>query len=357
MFAFLPLPWNEPLENLLIHARFQVRGERSLSDDIVFVFIGPEDVEALGGWPITRDYYGYVTHVLRSRGAKAIGLYFIFNAEDTRYPEYDQMLSDLARTSGKVILPFAFAHLTERAKNATLTENWKFGQDPIYPIPLFRNAAVALGFSNLGGQIVHDQVPIVVESEEGRAFSFGLQLALHYLGVSTEPEVSSEGIGFEDLRGQRLLPIDARGRLRLNHFGNPERVNSIGFLDLLQIFESAPDSLDLVGKMVIVDVTAPGIPTLEATPFSPAVPASLLHATVAENIINKSYLQDLPIAWRLVIIVILALSFWSVAAIESSRVRWPLGVVLLFSYWLAAFMVFTGANLVLPLSYPTLVSI
>ncbi len=56
LLALLPLPWNEPIEDSFVDLQFKLRGDRQLSDEIVLVFIGAEDVQALGGWPITRDY-------------------------------------------------------------------------------------------------------------------------------------------------------------------------------------------------------------------------------------------------------------------------------------------------------------
>ncbi|TDI93483.1 MAG: hypothetical protein E2O77_02780 [Caldithrix sp.] len=50
--------------------QFKLRGERDLSDDILLVYLGAEDIKALGGWPITRDYYGYITHALTQFGAE-----------------------------------------------------------------------------------------------------------------------------------------------------------------------------------------------------------------------------------------------------------------------------------------------
>lgn len=60
----LPLELNEALENTFLNLQFKLRGERDLSDDILLVYLGAEDIKALGGWPITRDYYGYITHAL-----------------------------------------------------------------------------------------------------------------------------------------------------------------------------------------------------------------------------------------------------------------------------------------------------
>ncbi len=51
--AHLPLPWNDTVENGFVELQFKLRGSRHLSDEILFVFIGAEDVQSLGGWPIT----------------------------------------------------------------------------------------------------------------------------------------------------------------------------------------------------------------------------------------------------------------------------------------------------------------
>ena len=147
--SLLSLPWNEPVENLLIDLQFKLRGERDLSDDILFVFIGAEDARELGGWPITRDYYSYLTHVLNDRGAKVIGLYLIFNTPDTRFPEYDQIFADLVEASRNVCLPFAFSEVIWPEGESDPIHRLE-GHDPVYPIAALRNNAARLGYSNLG---------------------------------------------------------------------------------------------------------------------------------------------------------------------------------------------------------------
>ena len=167
----LPLGLNETFENTLVNLQFKLRGERDLSSKIVFVYLGAEDIQALGGWPITRDYYGYITHALTKFGAKVIGFNLLFDSPDPRFPEYDQILAEFFETSGNVCLPLAFYELNAESNQLVSGEN------PIYPIEPLRDKAAAIGFSNLGKSVVIYKVPIWAISNEDTLAAFGFELA------------------------------------------------------------------------------------------------------------------------------------------------------------------------------------
>ncbi|MCH8019546.1 sigma 54-interacting transcriptional regulator [candidate division KSB1 bacterium] len=330
----LPLGLNETLENTFLNLQFKLRGERDLSDDIVLVYLGAEDIQALGGWPITRDYYGYITHALTQYGAKVIGFNLLFDSHDPRFPEYDQILAEFFETSGNVCLPLAFYELNARS-NQLMS-----GVNPIYPIEPLRDKAAAIGFSNLGKSVVIYKVPIWAVSKEDTLAAFGFELARKFMSVSEEQSFSD-------------LPLDASGRIRLNHFGGIDRIASIGFVDLLQAYESSPDSLNLTGKIAIIDVTAPGIPTLEATPFSAALPVSLIHATIAENIIEKNYLRDISLPFSILLIFLSVFGVWILCRSKNLTLSLPSAAGGLVLLWVLAQVLFSYANLVVPLFYPT----
>jgi len=330
----LPLGLNETLENTFLNLQFKLRGERDLSDDIVLVYLGAEDIQALGGWPITRDYYGYITHALTQYGAKVIGFNLLFDSHDPRFPEYDQILAQFFETSGNVCLPLAFYELHARS-NQLMS-----GLNPIYPIEPLRDKAAAIGFSNLGKSVVIYKVPIWAVSKEDTLAAFGFELARKFMSVSEEQSFSD-------------LPLDASGRIRLNHFGGIDRIASIGFVDLLQAYESSPDSLNLTGKIAIIDVTAPGIPTLEATPFSAALPVSLIHATIAENIIEKNYLRDISLPFSILLIFLSVFGVWILCRSKNLTLSLPGAAGSLVLLWVLAQVLFSYANLVVPLFYPT----
>jgi CHASE2 domain-containing sensor protein len=128
--AILPLPWNENAENFFLDLNYNLRGGRDLSARFALVFISQEDIEALGGWPITRDYYGYVAHLLHQRGAKVIGFDLLFAAEDKHHPEFDGMLTHFFQFAGNVCLPMLFQEW-ERDGDG----RHDYGKHPLYPIP------------------------------------------------------------------------------------------------------------------------------------------------------------------------------------------------------------------------------
>ena len=125
LLSLLPLPWNESIEDSFVDLQFKLRGDRRLSDEFILVFIGAEDVQSLaplrlhtpmtrggGGWPITRDYYGYMTHALSRLGAKVIGFDVLFDSPNRTYPEFDAILADFFQSAGNVCLPVTFSDLT-----------------------------------------------------------------------------------------------------------------------------------------------------------------------------------------------------------------------------------------------------
>ena len=139
----------------------------------------------------------------------------------------------------------------------------------------------------------------------------------------------------------------------VDHFGGIDRVASIGFVDLLQAYESSPDSLNLTGKIAIIDVTAPGIPSLEATPFSAALPVSLIHATVAENVIKKNYLRDISKPFSILLIFLSVFGVWFLCRSKILTVNLSSAAGGLVLLWVLAQVLFSYANLVVPLFYPT----
>lgn len=354
-FSTLPFPWNESIENALVDLQFKVRGDRQLADNIVLVFISAEDIKALNEWPITRDYYSYMTYVLNSRGAKVIGIDLLFNQPDLRHPEYDVTLAEFFQSTNNVCLPMAFSELTfNQKKSKKLANRLMTGHEPAFPIKIFKDHSTGLGFSNFGKEAIVRKVPLVAACGDSFMPSFGCELARLFLDCSGI-EINSRAIDMVDSVGHRYsFPIDHYGRLRLNHFGDIDNITAIGFVDLLKTFEAAPDSINFEGKLVLVAVTAPGRSALKATSLAAVLPAVLIHATVAENLMQQNYLHELQLSihWILItLLVILARLAWRT---ENNVAIVIANVGIILGYWIIAMLVFSVANYILPLFYPTL---
>ncbi len=360
VLALMPFAWRERAEEAIVDLQFRLRGERPLSDKIVLVYLGAEDLQALGGWPITRDYYGYLLHGLRRARAQAVGIDILFDRSDRHYPEFDTLLADFMRSSGNVCLPLAFAELTPADSAAGASHNLPpqlaAGRAALLPLPAFRANAAAMGFSNFTSAAVIRKTPLVLRQGDTLSYAFGFELARLYLGIAPDSvQTTSRAVRLAGAKSaRREIPLDSQGRLRLNHFGDVGRVTALSFVDLLRRFSRAPDSLDFSGKIVLVAATAPGLPVLKATPLAEALPAALIHATIAENIIEQNFLREAPALLQVVMIALLVLAASWIGRSRHAATILALSLAVLAILALRAVILFRSAHLIVPVLLPAL---
>ena len=354
----LPLPWNESVNNAFTDLQFKLRGARQLSGEFVFVFIGDEDIKSLGGWPITRDYYWYASYMLDLLGAKVIGIDILFDQPDRDYPEYDNSLADIFKNTSKICLPGMFSEITESTDNdSSKHAGFLVGNNLTLPFKKLANSAAAIGFSNFGTDPVVREVPVIVKHKNCELASFGYQLAHLYLRGSEFKHYSIEKgelICQDSLPAAEKLTINSRGKIRLNHFGNINNLQTISFVDLLQSFEPQNNSLNFEDKIVLIAVTAPGIAKFAATPLCDALPATLIHATVAENIIKRNFLKTLPFQLNWLNLILLVILSHYIYRVKKRRLRLPAGIAVILIFWIYSFVFFKYFNTVVPIFYPSL---
>jgi transcriptional regulator with GAF, ATPase, and Fis domain/CHASE2 domain-containing sensor protein len=355
LLSSLPTFWNEAIDDFFTIVQFKIRGERRLSDDFVVIFIDSQDIRELGGWPITRDYYGYMIHILNQAGARVIGFDILFNTANSKYPEYDTALAEFIQASGNIVLPMAFAEI-ERTPVPSSIASQKILQarQPSFPLELFRQPSAAIGFSNFDEQMVYLKVPLCVIHNDSILFSFGFELARTYLGVGEKDVVfMPQKIQIQKENGATInIPVDERGRMRLNHFDTEGNLSAISFVQLLQEFQNDTLTIDLKDKCVVIAATAPGICQTKATPFAAALPATFLHLTAAENIISNNFLKQPPFILHVVIIVFFPfLIFVSlVSGLQKKKIFWPFATLAAYLFLMA--IAFKIANFLLPVFYP-----
>jgi len=353
LISFLPFRFNEKIKNSAIDLQFKMRGDRVFADDMFIVFISTEDIKAMNRWPITRDYHGYLLHILHQLGAKVIGIDLLFEDADEQYPEFDKLFADFILEAGNVCLPMIFMEFTvEKDGVKRHTHNCLKAQEPLYPDDIFRTAAAGSGFSNLGSDVNLYRVPLAAQSNGHLVLSFGGELARLYLGAH-HASIQAATLVLADSSGKKYrIPIDDCGRIYPNHFKDIHRLQSISYLDLLRQYENAPESLNIQGKIVLVAVTAPGKANMVATPLNSVLPASFIHATVAENIIHQNYLRQVSIYIQWLIIALIAALVILLSLIKPKIVGYPVGILL---YWMLALVLFNKSNMVIPLFYPSII--
>jgi transcriptional regulator with GAF, ATPase, and Fis domain/CHASE2 domain-containing sensor protein len=298
--------------NMDADALLRLRGTRPLSPQILLIAIDESDVKALGGWPVTRDYYGYLIHILAEKRARVIGLDVLLDTPSRQYPEYDRLLADFILTSRRVVLTDVVD--ASNPSNPSLQVN---------PLPEFARAAAATGFGNLGGESVIRSVPLVMGEGGNLRPSFGLAMAQTWLGAAIRRDKRQIVLSFPKQKNGRTtpgrdeirVPVDGRGRMRLNPAGCMASIRFMRLTEFLKRYESAPDSMDFDGRLVLTAATAPSLPVIVSTPLCPQVPASVIQATVAENILRRNWLNAPPFILSLMWILA-----WSVPAFPVSRI-------------------------------------
>src|SRR3990172_1572190 len=355
LLSSLPTFWNEAIDDFFTNVQFKIRGERQLSDDFIVIFIDSQDVRELGGWPLTRDYYGYMIHLLKQAGARVIGLDILFNTANSKYPEYDTALAEFMVASGNIVLPMAFAEIERTPVQSSITSQKILqARQPSFPLELFRQPSAAVGFSNFDEQTVYLKVPLWAIYNDSILFSFGFELARTYLGLSEKDLLfKSQKLQIQRENGASInIPVDTRGRMRLNHFGDESRLRAMSFVQLLQEFRNDSLTIYLKDKCVVIAATAPGICQTKATPFAAALPATFLHLTAAENIISNNFLKQTPFILQLVIIVFFPFFIFVSLASGLQKKKIFRLFAALAAYLLLTAISFKTANLVLPVFYP-----
>ena len=349
LLTVLLSPLSEKLTDSTIDILFKLRGSRSVSEDMVFIYIDSRDLEELNQWPITRDYYGYLTFILKRAGAKVVGLDIVFTSKNARYPEYDDDFSQFLRTSQNVCLPFAFRELSDTFVGRK--QSFLLGNEPQFPIEMFRQYSIGTGFTNLLDETIVRRCALAALHDDSVYFSFGAELArLYKFGTDSEIQVTPHKFILKNKEQEISVSTDRFSRIRLNHFGTLDNIRSMSLVDLFQTYQNDADKLDLQDKLVLVGFTALGRAPFKMTPYHSSFPAALLHFTVAENILNNSFIRTTPL-----FMTVLILFASTLLPTLSIPYRWRSALIFftaLVAYVLIALTLFKRMSIALPLLYP-----
>ncbi|MBN1999101.1 sigma 54-interacting transcriptional regulator [candidate division KSB1 bacterium] len=335
-------PWNASMDRIESDLLFRLRGQRQAADSVALVYIGAEDIAVLDGWPLSRDYYSYMTHILTRSGARVIAYDIFFDSPDKYYSEYDLTMSEFIHAAGNVCIPMVFASLEK-------TKGIPAGRNPRLPIRRLADNAAGIGFSNLNAAAHIRKTPLLVKCADSLYTSFGLEMARVFLQCEQKMIVPERhGIRMFGRKNACFIPSDSHAEFLINHFGGLGKITSYSFVDVLKAGQNDVDSLNFRGKLVLVAVTAPGYASLRSTPYADTFPASLVHLSAAENIIADKMIHNVPLSIRWVLLALMV--FIPIVGWQKKRPL-LLFVVALAVYLLLAVLLFHG-QWILPLFYP-----
>jgi len=412
LVAGLELPWLLILENTFLDFRFQARGEREPSSDIVVVAIDEKSLTEVGRWPWSRDKQADLVLALAADGAKVIGLDLIYAEpevsetlralralrqlvsrpgsaspllrqailESLEAADVDLKFESSLAAAGNVVLALPldvpegresqrvtgrhrtppeyitrsqFMLVKQARSGEALAPLQATGSSP--PLESFARAALSLGhvysLPDWDGLTRHEYLAIRYGEPDDYYPSLGLEMARVYLDIPRERMsfVMGEGVHLGDL----LIPTDRRGRMLINYLG-PHR--TFRYVSAADVLRQRVEPGTFKGKIVLVGTAAVGTYDQKATPLSKNYPGVEKNATVVDNILRRQFVHKSlyfePVDYGLILSFGLGLGY----ALPRMRALAgaTLAVSMLAAFVLAAYLAFATLGIWLDVVHPGL---
>ncbi len=310
------------------------------SPDIVMIEVDEESVELMadngfGRFPYPRDTYATLLNYLERGRPKVItfDIPFIEGDTGTEGPARDQELVEATRRLGNVIHAFIVSDIYKSQPKSPPRGDYRLGPEVEehlnvkLPYPGLAQASRMLGNTfvvfDADGPI-RRSVPFV---RQGDTYYPSLGVATAMIALDLKPSdvrLDAEGLHIGsitvpliDVEVEYLDRIHARHML-INFRGGPYRddrshrtYQSYKIWDILlsasAIEESKKPLIDpsvFQNKIIFIATSAAGLSDVFQTPFGDEgrMPGMQIHATVVDNILNRSFLRPAPAAWSIVLL-------------------------------------------------------
>jgi adenylate cyclase len=192
-----------------------------------------------------------------------------------------------------------------------------------------------------------------VPGEEGREPALSLAAAAGYL---RRPQQFEAPVDDKLPFAGRMIPVNARGEMLVNYLASPQRAGGIvnfSTVSFSDVLNQEVDPALFRDKVVLIGATASGMGDTFLTPMGVMKSGVELHAIALHTILEANFLQLVPPAITIMLIIVLVL-VCGVAVLYFKVLMAALVTVLLVAaYFLSAFFLF-DRGMVLNMTYPPL---
>ena len=325
--AFLPRLDDTVYDVVMRSAATQPPGPR-----VVIVDVDERSLATIGQWPWRRDVVGRLIARLRDMGASTIAMDIIF-AESDRFDDRDRSnrrtqatpddaLAGVLR-EGRVVLGYGLTFdpaardpgscVLHPVGLAVVHPREETGEAPYFhatgvvcSLPMLAQAAGASGFLNGAPDSdgILRRVPLVAELG-GRVYP---SLALAAVAAATGARDMSLRISNVNASSltidERVVPLDGKSNLLVRYRGKKGTFPRLSAADVLS--GQVPDGT-LRDKIVFVGTTALGTREVVATPLDTLFVGVELQATVADNLLEQTFIRRDPLGAILDSLLVLVL--------------------------------------------------
>ncbi len=280
LVAWLGTPGQLPRVSYLVQDTSLRLAARPASPDIVIVAIDDRSISAIGQWPWPRALHAELIQQISAQSPRAIGLDILFLERQAGHPEYDDLLAQAMRASGRVVLP---------------VERTSQGSGDVGGLPIAPLARSADQIGHVHVQVDPDGLARSVYLREGPdAFWPHFSLAMQ----------CADGKAVAHCRdgrsAQPRAPWKKEDRRVIAFASGTTPFTTYSYVDVLK-GTIPPDALR--GKYVLVGVTGTGLGDQFSAPVNPQggrrVPGVEILAHVLNGELQGIRIEPAPVPWNI----------------------------------------------------------
>jgi len=349
----------ESLEKRIYEIEMRLDTPRNPSESkVAIVNIDDKSIRKLGKWPWPRHIIAEMIKILKSNGAKFIGIDMIFSEKEqnpgmkeieklyskilkreTSYAkekkdiwilaelkeiekrlDNDKVLSETVKNSGNIILPVvgefgkyqtelvisseSFLNLSVFKKDSINIKDSRSVRELTTPFNELLKSSHALGHINLSpNKIMMGQVHIPFIDYRGHIIpSMPLRLVLDYINKHPD-QVVIKGSGIKI--GEEIIPT-SNGEMFIKFKGGRRSFPYYSFIDILNV-KKVPAVFD--DKIVLIGFTTKGSAAV-STPVDPSMPRIEFMANVIEDLLSGRFLKrsNMMLYLEVLILVLLGIA-------------------------------------------------
>jgi adenylate cyclase len=317
---------------------------------VAIVDIDERSIARVGQWPWRREVIAKLVARLRELGASVIAFDIVF-AEPDRYSTLSPAVasSDAILAAefqkGGVVVGYAFSFDTAGASppgcvlhpvDSVAVAARTAGDPPFFraleatcSLPSLASAAGGSGFLNAipDSDGVLRRVPLLVEHDGLLYPSLGLAAVMAANRQQPTMVTALNANATSLMLGASAIAMDGRSNLLLRFRGGRRTFPYLAAADVLE--GAATSALD--GKIVFVGGTATGIREVVSTPYDRLFPGVEIHATVADNLLQRDFLARAPDAQTVELAAVLAAGLTVALLAVRVGLVWTSGVAALLT--------------------------
>jgi CHASE2 domain-containing sensor protein len=340
---------------------------------VAIVSIDERSLSAIGQWPWRRDVIGALVTRLREMHAAAVALDIVFAEPDRQDGAggTDAAFAGALR-EGRAVLGYALTFDDRPAApggcvlhplNAVVAQAsadreaspFLAATGAICSLPELARAAGASGFLNAAPDQdgILRRVPLLLDFD-GRVYpSLALAAVLAARGIPTVAlQVANVNAATLDLGGERV-PLGAKSHLLVRYRG---RKGTFPYISASDVLEGRLPEDAFANKIVFVGATALGTREVVATPLDTLFAGVEVQATVADDLLQRTFIWRPVDAVTLEALAVLILGVAAVAAVARLGVAWGAlwSVASVAAVWAGAARLVSVDGAYLSPLYPTL---